>query len=334
MSRHKQTRPDTSQPSRVDSWKAPSETDIPAVDLPEPTDLITAQEAADLVGVSRKTVDRRVTAKGDRQLQSWLGVRDGKEVRLVSRVGVLQVWPQKGPSPAMARPVATRPDTAQVTARGSDINPEAVRTPSVQATLVGGSDVIAELRAAAGRVPDLEARVIAEKSRADGAEAREAEVRIQVLEERRERRVATAAVLRQLQAASNPELAAAQGPVMIAAPMPEEVRGSRRFAYAMAAASCLAVAVLGWRLVDADADLTRAAERIDSVVGEKALVAQEAAQLAGELNATRETLRDERERTAALERLSVEAQREAKEAREAAAIAFGVRTMLRTAGGR
>ncbi len=221
-----------------------------------------------------------------------------------------------------------RPPTDQ------NIGSQDVLVPTPQAWRVGELEGIGDLRAAAGRIPDLEARVVAEKSRADGAERREAEARAHNLEERRERRVATAAVLRQLQAVERRELEAPQGPVMIAAPMPEEVRGSRRFAYAMAAVSCLAVAVLGWRLVNADADLVRAGERIDAVVGESSLVAQEAAQLAGELNATRETLRDERERTATLERLTVKAQREVQEAREATAVALGVRTMLWTASGR
>lgn len=332
MSRHKQTRPDTSPSSRVDSWKAPSTAESPTVDQPEPTDLLTAQEAADLVGVSRKTVDRRVIAKGDRRLPSWPGERNGKEVRLVSRTDVLALWPEKGTRPDMSGHARTSTAEPEKDRTGRDIAAQNVRTGSANPQEAIDPDDLAQLRAAAGRVPDLEAR-------AEGAEEREADARAQVVEERRERRTATAAVLRQLQTTRDLQLGGGEGPVLqLAGPVPEEVRSSRRFAYWMAAASVIAVGVLGWRLVVQDAQLANAGERIDSVVGEKALVAQEAArfagELTGELNATRETLRDERERTAALERLAVEAQREVKEAREMAAVALGVRTMLRTASGR
>ncbi len=302
MSPHKQTRPDMPTAVRVDSWKAPSPVESPTIERKEPTDLLTAQEAATLIGMSRKTVDRRIAARGDRRIPSWPGVRNGKEVRLVSRADVLRVWPQKQGGPDMSEPVRPRPDTGSLRRAGSSSRGSDVRTSASQAVTVREPGEVSELRALAGRVPDLEARVIAEKSRADGAEHREAEARTQVLEERRERRVATAAVLRQLQAATDPELGGGAGPVMIAGPQPAEVRSSRRFAYAMAAVSVLAVGVLGWRLISADAQLTQANDRMAEVVGEKSAADKQAAQIAGELNATRETLRDERERSEVLTR--------------------------------
>ena len=192
MSSDDQTRPDMSQPSRTDGWKKAEGHQPPTVDSPKAETLLTAQEAAALVGVSRKTVDRRVAATGDRRLPSWSGVRGGKEVRLVSRADVLALWPKKGTRPDMSGHVPT--PTAKP---GEDRTRQDIQAQALEVT--EPTDV-AQLRAAAGRVPDLEARIIAEKSRADGAEVRETEARAQVLEERRERRVATAAVLRQLQA--------------------------------------------------------------------------------------------------------------------------------------
>ena len=186
------------------------------------------------------------------------------------------------------------------------------------------------VRAAAARVADLESRIQAEQSRADEAERREAEARALVAEERRERQVTTAAILHQLQTANELALDGGTGPMMIAAPTAPEVRSSRRFAYAMAAASCLAVVVLGWRLASIDGDLAHANERIETVAEEKAAAQVEASRLAGEANAARESLRDERQRTSELEQLAAEAQASARKAEAIAASALGAKVMLQT----
>lgn len=338
------TNPVATRPTSPDSSGANPVGNRPAGGTPTVPLILTITESARAAGISAQVLRKRVrrgTVDADQV------IRDGRSVAGIRADELLRHYP-KADVPGFG-PVATRgaSDPAMGDAEEPRTNPmnpadgnrvapgwqpgsENLPTPKSvhehpQASAGDGERPgdLAQIRAAAARVPDLERR-------AETAEAREAEARAQVVEERRERRVATAAVLRQLQAATDPALGGGAGPVMIAGPAPKEVASSRRFAYAMAAASVLAVGVLGWRLVAADAQLTQASERITKVVGEKLETAQQAAQLAGELDSTRETLRDEQDRTASLEKLSAEAQLEARQAREIAAHALGVKVMLRT----
>lgn len=297
---------DEARDARPDGSDQPSAGDARR---PRPKDLITAQEAADLAGVARKTVDRRVRSGG---LESWDGRRNGKKVRLVSRTEVLEAWPREGDAegdsggpdtsgqgraPAPESVSSSRTDPAPEPAR--DAEERGGESTALVASVPVPVDVLSELRSRADRTE------LAETALAD---------------ERAERR----ATLMALSQSQEKIRALLEGPD--AAP----VKADRRAIYAVAGVALVGFAVLGFtlRAVNSTA-ATYAAER-DSAMGEAATVKNEAARLEGETDALRESLRDERQRSEVLaDEVRVAEQRaEATKRAAEAAIAFDV--MLRS----
>ena len=293
----------------------PDGSDQPSADgarRPRPKDLLTAQEAADLAGVARKTVDRRVRS-GD--MESWEGRRNGKKVRLVSQADVLEAWPREGDD--QPRPEGT--DTSgHGPAAASEATSEPRRGPEPEPA-ASAADGVGEKTTALVSSVQVPVEVLSElRSRADRTELAE-----RALEEERLERRATLAALVQ----SQDKIRA-----LLEGPDAPPVKADRKVVYSVASIALLGICALGWRLHAVDSTATIYAAERDAAMGEVVEVKSEAARLKGETDALRETLRDERSKSDELASALKDAEHAREEtiekARAAMAFDFALRSMM------